>query len=817
MVIKREAALMPDSDTGTNAGLHAAYDKLEISRGIADRLQVLSSVFLRLSIYIFLRWIPSRILNPLVPGLYLLYLLTWLFRQSRVQASIVDWMSNAQLQSAKHDLKRLGASVEVDKKEAAIVKKGKKNPIENNLEVVRKTDEVDANRNVPRLSLWEVVKTTLLGHSTRSHLANRISLAFHTLLFLFFLDALWSPYIFPSHLEHNLSFARVGALGPKSATIHVRYPFPLGQPQERYLGEGEEGANWSALIEQDTAGGSLGGLLRSEKDLYSNPEPIRVVYREVYGSGLTSSSVGASIGYEANAVGGQNSVDGRPRTNSKRWERGPLLHLTDNEDWTANAKINGLWPATEYEWRLAFVHNSTFTTMPSRPRRFVTWPDPRLSAQKGTVGIPLGNTATVSASAAPFDDPNHFTFASSSCVKPDFPWVPTQFWAWSWLLQLVGIGDNVGGFSTRNRIQGFDQLAKAVLNGRDQPAIRFFLQLGDLIYADVPRYEGPSVSAYRKLYRNLFSSESFRQVYERIPIIGIYDDHEVENNWGGQQLVESMEQGEVVGGETYKVKDLESFPSAQQAWKEYVGGGNPEALESQENYYTFRYGDTAFFVMDTRKHRTPHQLPDDEAKTMLGYKQRDALYRWLGAVNTTATFKFVVSSVPFTSLWGGPLDVDGKKDSWAAYTHEREDLLSVMQYIPNIIVLSGDRHEFASVSLAPQGTREGYHPITEFSTSPMNMFYLPIRTLSQDHGLGATGQEKLLKYLPDGNVKWSEFEVDTRDAQNPFVKVRVIIDEKVAWLLEIKGRPILQTRNAIGDIAKTFAELLNWRPRRWFS
>jgi alkaline phosphatase D len=60
-----------------------------------------------------------------------------------------------------------------------------------------------------------------------------------------------------------------------------------------------------------------------------------------------------------------------------------------------------------------------------------------------------------------------------------------------------------------------------------------------------------------------------------------------------------------------------------------------------------------------------------------------------------------------------------------------------------------------------------------------------VRTLSQDHGLGPTGAEKLLKYLPDGNVKWTEFEVDTRDALLPLVKVKVMIDGEPAWQVEV--------------------------------
>jgi len=62
-------------------------------------------------------------------------------------------------------------------------------------------------------------------------------------------------------------------------------------------------------------------------------------------------------------------------------------------------------------------------------------------------------------------------------------------------------------------------------------------------------------------------------------------------------------------------------------------------------------------------------------------------------VNTTATFKFVVSSVPFTSLWGA----DALTDAWRAYPEEKAAILNALHSVPNVVILSGDRHEFAAV------------------------------------------------------------------------------------------------------------------------
>lgn len=431
----------------------------------------------------------------------------------------------------------------------------------------------------------------------------------------------------------------------------------------------------------------------------------------------------------------------------------------------------------------------------------------------------------------PINDPNHFKFVTSSCVKPDFPYSPASFPVWNWALQLLrpsssssSSGDaHADTFARRNVVKGFDLMYDRYIRGKDQPNVRFFLQLGDLIYADVPkRFSTAVVQGYRKLYRNLFASASFRRVFERIPMIGIYDDHEVKNNWAGL---------------TTEGKVIEEFPPANTAWQEYVGRANPDSLEEGEHHFTFRYGsETAFFVFDTRRHREPstgfseeeeeeaaennyHHIDGQPFKTMLGQRQKEQFIQWLGAVNSTATFKFVVSSVPFMSLWGGAIDIDGKKDSWAAYLEEREELLDIMQYVKgSVIVLSGDRHEFASTGLRSLDyPHPDSHPITEFSTSPLSMFYLPVRTLSQSHGRGPTGQEKLLKYIPDGNYKWTDFEVDTRDPSHPHVIARVFVDGEMAWKVKLLGRSVREGQaRTVGGLAKSFLELLGWKSRKWF-
>lgn len=105
-------------------------------------------------------------------------------------------------------------------------------------------------------------------------------------------------------------------------------------------------------------------------------------------------------------------------------------------------------------------------------------------------------------------------------------------------------------------------------------------------------------------------------------------------------------------------------------------------------------------------------------------------------------------------------------------------LLNALHSVKNVIVLSGDRHEFAAIKFNGEGP--GAHSILEVSTSPMSMFWVPLlRTLrpaSENtvkrvreitnvvEGQAVTEQveeevpqEEVLKYVPDGNYKWQVY------------------------------------------------------------
>lgn len=549
MVSKRDAALMPDAEKNVPSSRPRAASSSSGS-SLLSIVQCSSSIITRLGIYLFLRWVPSSLAWPAIPIAFAVYALCWLIKQPASSSS-----------RAANELQQLANGVDVQGE-----KMGKSVGNKHN-----------AEDNSARGASWFSAARSLISGISHPHSPriNTLSLLLlHALPFLLFLDSYSSPYLFPSHYAHSLLFNRVASISPTSAKIHVRWPEPIP------LFEG--------LAEDVPGSGVLrDGMTRVER-------PFRVVYREVVGP---------------SGMGGVN-----------RWERGPLVEVKEENDWTATVTLGNLWPATQYEYRLAWAHNNTFVDpqrlvdfesdwtqalslrspspsawLGASPPQFVggtlrTWPDPR--AGRGMGGLVVASSLDedqdeedVYGDRVPVDDPNHFKFLTSSCVKPDFPYRVDSFPLWSWALRLLpsppwstGETDSWG---KRNVIRGFDLMWERYLKDKAQSNVRFLLQLGDLIYADVPRLpSSPSLETYRTLYRNLFASPSFRRVMRHIPMIGIYDDHEIKNNWAGRT-------GE--GGELPEF--AEEGAGGGKAWREYVGGGNPESVGGEgENWYTFRYG-----------------------------------------------------------------------------------------------------------------------------------------------------------------------------------------------------------------------------------
>ncbi|GAO46546.1 hypothetical protein G7K_0776-t1 [Saitoella complicata NRRL Y-17804] len=426
---------------------------------------------------------------------------------------------------------------------------------------------------------------------------------------------------------------------------------------------------------------------------------------------------------------GKSSVGMRLReaNTSSPFMMGPKFEGLDaSNDYVGWVELTGLDADTTYEYTMSNGNRGSFKTAP-----------------------PTGASGK-------------WTFSSTSCIIPGFPY--------------RGFGRDP------LEIEGFDYVRQQL----DEEEIEFMLFLGDWIYADVPHFAGDSVEDYRQKYRQTYSSPQVRSVLGRLPMMHVYDDHEIKNNWDKHENYE--------------------YAAAMNPWHTYHHSVNPPALGHNQTYYTFTRGDSAFFLMDTRRYRSLNTQVDGPEKTMLGLEQREALLHWLQESEDQGfVWKFVISSVPFTKNWRGP---DGEKDTFGGFLYERSLLLDAMDRVSNVIVLSGDRHEFAATAIREH--------VVEFSTSPLNQFYLPIRTYSQ---ATEDDEDQVLAYLPDGNHKFGLFGVDTTDKNKPTLKFRLINDGEETWNIQINGtRPgekikgprIHGKKDVGGPVEKAEAEAGDW-------
>lgn len=297
-----------------------------------------------------------------------------------------------------------------------------------------------------------------------------------------------------------------------------------------------------------------------------------------------------------------------------------------------------------------------------------------------------------------------FTFLTSSCIIPRFPYNP---------------------FKHPLSIPGFKHLAK-VLPSLDA---QFMLFLGDFIYIDVPKRFGYHVEDYRRDYRQVYASPDWPAVSQNLSWIHVIDDHEIANDFD------------------LNTEDHETslYQTAIEPWNNYQGAVNPPVARKSSiynrdrtdaTYFEFTQGPATFFMMDTRRYRDLNAgLPANETgKSMLGNEQLQDLLAFLARpVPRGVRWKFVVSSVPFTKNWKV-----NNLDTWAGFLDERQKILEAMWDVGlkggvGVVVLSGDRHEFASTAFPPPlgGKWPLSSTVHEFSTSPLSQFYLPIPSYRQ--------------------------------------------------------------------------------------
>jgi alkaline phosphatase D len=274
-----------------------------------------------------------------------------------------------------------------------------------------------------------------------------------------------------------------------------------------------------------------------------------------------------------------------------------------------------------------------------------------------------------------------------------------------------------------------------VLAERDDVDVVF--ALGDYIYefgndygsipspkpggrAHVPPHETVTLDDYRARYRQYHQDAGLRALRARHPLIAMYDDHELANDWwkdGSQNHTPATE------GDFHARRD-----AAMKAFHEWL----PVRVNASDEtiaYRRFQFGDLVdVFMLDERRYRDKPATSgvvgyfsfdpsvNDPNRTLLGETQRD----WLldGLAHSTSAWKVLGNPVAIVPIDVGPalagaiddvLVASGAAlppippplyvDDWDGYNAERQRVVDhiAAHKVKDVVVLTGDYHEsFAS-------------------------------------------------------------------------------------------------------------------------
>ncbi|KAK5993582.1 hypothetical protein PT974_07016 [Cladobotryum mycophilum] len=392
----------------------------------------------------------------------------------------------------------------------------------------------------------------------------------------------------------------------------------------------------------------------------------------------------------------------------------------------------------KYEWRTSNNHTGEFLT-PPQPGKMSAYNDGK------------------------------FTFLSTSCILPRFPYNPTEH---------------------PLAIPGVRHLARRLPELKAQ----FMLFLGDFIYIDVPQRFGKPIdpAEYTFQYRQVYASPDWAPVGQNLSWIHTLDDHEISNVYYSS----SNETG------VYK--------AAFDPWNIYQAAVNPpKALTANTKnqrrehatWYEFTQGPASFFMLDTRSLRSSNSLPFEESeKTMLGPEQLEDFLAWLARPEPNGVrWKIVASSVPFTKNW--PVNV---KDTWGGFLVERKMVLEAMWNTSargfGVVVLSGDRHEFAATKFPPppESKWEESASVHEFSTSPLNQFASPVPSYRQ-----TDEEDIMLQYLHAGNSKFGSFTFENKEGESTLF-YQLFIDGEETWNTTVTAPPVPESEKRTGSFWDKF-------------
>jgi alkaline phosphatase D len=267
-----------------------------------------------------------------------------------------------------------------------------------------------------------------------------------------------------------------------------------------------------------------------------------------------------------------------------------------------------------------------------------------------------------------------------------------------------------------------------------------------------------SLADYRDKYSLYRSDASLRRMHARFPMVVLWDDHEVQNNYAGKRDGGGLPPGE----EFSRARQRAAYRAFFESMPIAPRGGS-------RIYRALRYGrNVELFVTDQRQYRDDQPCGDAVAPPCADWDQpRDFLGRpqmeWLKSalVASKANWKILPSELMVmpTKVLGGSYFT---YDSWQGYPREREELLAHIKArgIQDVVFVTGDIHTFIAGDVRTD-MGEGESVALEFVGGSITSAGLGETGLDAGNGVVVKGD--------DQNPKTDPGIVDTLRAQNPWV------------------------------------------------
>lgn len=209
----------------------------------------------------------------------------------------------------------------------------------------------------------------------------------------------------------------------------------------------------------------------------------------------------------------------------------------------------------------------------------------------------------------------------------------------------------------------------------------FFLHTGDFHYEDIAVND---VNVFHRAYARALQSKAQSAVFRNMAVAYMWDDHDF-----GPNNSDSSSPSREASRRAYRV-NVPHYP--------LVVAGNGAI------HHAFTVGRVRFIMSDMRSERSPLNVPEGPARSMLGAEQKAWLKKEMLAARDTHALIVWVNSVP----WIGTDSGSENEDRWTGFTTERAELAAFFEEnkITNLCIVSGDAHMIA----IDDGTNNRYGP-----------------------------------------------------------------------------------------------------------